>query len=44
MEDLAKVKGIGKKTLEANREAIVIIDPARELRTNRTQRHLPTPS
>ncbi len=44
VEDLAKVKGIGKKTLEANREAIVIIDPARELRTNRTQRHLPTPS
>lgn len=26
IEDLAKVKGIGVKTIEANREAIVIVD------------------
>jgi competence protein ComEA len=30
IEDLGKVKGIGAKTIEANREAIVIVDsPAR---------------
>ncbi|MEO7062980.1 MAG: helix-hairpin-helix domain-containing protein [Dokdonella sp.] len=44
MEDLAKVKGIGKKTLEANRDAIVIIDSAREVRTDSTRTHRPKSS
>lgn len=32
MEDLAKVKGIGKKTLDTNRGAIIIVIPAAEAR------------
>lgn len=34
IDDLAKVKGIGKKTLEANRGAIVIVAPADEARAD----------
>lgn len=34
VEDLAKVKGIGKKTLESNRDAIVIVDHTQEVRAS----------
>ena len=32
IEDLTRVKGIGRKTLETNRNAIVIVDHANEVR------------
>ena len=39
---LAKVKGIGKKTLESNRDAIVIVDHAHEVREGQTEKRLPS--
>ena len=42
VEDLAKVKGIGKKTLESNRDAIVIVDHAHEVREGQTEKRLPS--
>ncbi len=42
IEDLASVKGIGKKTLEANRGAIVIVTPADEVRAGSREKGVPT--
>lgn len=42
IEDLAKVKGIGKKTLETNRSAIVIVNPTDERRAAASGTRLPS--
>lgn len=44
VDDLAKVNGIGKKTLESNRDAIVIVDHTHEVRGTKTEKRLPSPN